>query len=107
MGLVDDLRTARETYERGDWVTAFETWSDVDPAALGPEDLRRLGTAAQLLGQEEACVDALQRAFQAYVDRGDLPAAVRCAYWLSMFFATNEEMALAAGWTARKIEIIW
>lgn len=106
MGLVDDLVVARATFERGDWVTAFETWSDVDPDALGPEDLHRLGTVAQLLGKDDACIDALQRAYQAYLDRGDLPAAVRCAYWLSMFFATNEQVALAAGWTARADRLV-
>jgi DNA-binding CsgD family transcriptional regulator len=106
MGVVDDLRAARETFERGDWVTAFEAWSDADPAALGPEDLRRLGTAALLLGKGDACVDALQKAFQSSVDHGDLTAAVRCAFWLTMFFATNEDVALAAGWTARADRLI-
>lgn len=106
MGLVDDLLVARATFERGDWVTAFEAWSDVDPDALGPEDLHRLGTVAQLLGKDDACIDALQRAYHAYLDRGDLPAAVRCAYWLSMVFATNEQLALAAGWTARADRLV-
>jgi DNA-binding CsgD family transcriptional regulator len=101
MGVVDDLRQARETFERGDWVAAFEAWSEVDPDALEPEDLHRLATAAVLLGKDDDCVSALQRAFQSYVDRGDLAAAVRCAFWLSMVFATNEDAALAAGWTAR------
>ena len=29
MGVVDDLRQARETFERGDWVHAFEAWSEL------------------------------------------------------------------------------
>jgi hypothetical protein len=101
MGVVDDLRQARETFERGDWITAFGAWSDVDPDALGPDDLLRLATAAVLLGKHDACVSALQRAFQAHADRGELAAAARCGFWLSMVFALNEEAALAAGWTAR------
>jgi DNA-binding CsgD family transcriptional regulator len=101
MGAVDDLRQARETFERGDWVSAFEAWSDVDTDALGPDDLQRLGTAAFLLGKHEECVAAIQKAFQSYVDRAELAAAVRCAWWLSMVFGVRAEPALADGWTAR------
>jgi len=101
MGVVDDLRQARETFERGDWITAFEAWSDVDPEDLGPDDLDRLATAAFLLGKDDDCVSALQKAFDTYVARGQLAAAVRCAFWLSMIFMSNEDMALSAGWTAR------
>jgi DNA-binding CsgD family transcriptional regulator len=101
MGVVHDLRQARETFERGDWVTAFEAWSDVDTDALGPDDLNRLATAAFLLGRHDECVAAIQKAFQAYVDRADLAAAARCAFWMSMVFATGGDPALAAGWAAR------
>jgi DNA-binding CsgD family transcriptional regulator len=101
MGVVDDLRQARETFERGDWVAAFEAWSDVDPDALGPDDLNSLATAAFLLGKHDECVAAIQKAFQAYMDRAELADATRCAFWMSMVFATGGDPALAAGWTAR------
>jgi len=101
MGVVDDLRQAREIFERGDWIHAFEAWSDVDTDAMGPDDLRSLATAAFLLGKYEECAAAMQKAFQTHVDRGELPAAARCAWWLSMIFASNAEPALADGWTAR------
>jgi len=106
MGVVDDLRQARETFERGDWVTAFEAWSEVDPDALGPDDLHRLATAAFLLGRHEECVAAIQRAFSAYLDRGDLADAARCAFWMSMVFGTGGDQALAAGWTARADRVL-
>ena len=101
MGVVDDLRQARETFDRGDWVAALEAWSDVDTDALGPDDLRSLATAAFLLGKHDECVAAIQQAFQAYLDRGELGDAVRCAFWMSMVFATGGDPAMAAGWTAR------
>jgi DNA-binding CsgD family transcriptional regulator len=101
MGVVDDMRQAREIFERGDWAAAFEAWSDLDAATLGPDDLHRLATAAVLLGKDDEGVSALQRAFQAYADRGELAPAARCAFWLGRVFAINEDMALAAGWTAR------
>jgi len=101
MGVVDDLRQARETFERGDWVAAFEAWSQVDAEAVEPDDLHRLATAAILLGHDDAGVDALQRAFHVHAERGELAAAARCAFWLSMVFASIEDEALAGGWTAR------
>jgi DNA-binding CsgD family transcriptional regulator len=106
MGVVDDLRQARETFERGDWAAAFEAWSDVDVDTLEPDDLHRLATAAVLLGKGETSVTALQRAFQRSVDRGDLAAAARCAFWLGMVFASREDPALAAGWTARADRVL-
>ena len=101
MGVIDDLKQARETFERGDWVSAYEAWSDVDADSLGADDLLRLGSTALLLGEHEACVEAFQTAFRTYVDGGELPKATRCAFWLSMTLATGGNSALAAGWTAR------
>ena len=101
MGMVDALKVARQTFERGDWASAFDAWSDVDTDALEPGDLHRLATAAFLLGKHDECVVAIQAAFSAYVDRGELAEATRCAFWLSMVFSTAGDIALAAGWTAR------
>ena len=101
MGLVEDLRQARETFERGEWATAFQAWSDVDTEALGPDDLHSLATAAFLLGKHDECLAAIQKAFQAHVDRSELAQAARCAFWMSMVFATGGDPAMAAGWTAR------
>jgi DNA-binding CsgD family transcriptional regulator len=101
VGVLDDLRQARQTFERGDWVTAFEVWSDVDAAALTPGDLHSLATAAFLLGKHDECAAAIQQAFQAYVASGDVTAAARCAFWMSMTLATSGDSAMAAGWTAR------
>ena len=44
---------------------------------------------------------AIQQAFQAHLDRDDLAQAARCAFWMSMVFATGGDPAMAAGWTAR------
>jgi DNA-binding CsgD family transcriptional regulator len=106
VGVLDDLRQARETFERGDWITAFEAWSDVDADALTPADLHGLATAALLLGRHEECIAAIQQAFRAYVDRGELAAAARCAFWMSMEFATAGDASLAAGWTARADRLV-
>ncbi len=96
MGVIEELRQARETFERGDWVTAFDAWTDIDPEAFGPADLHSLATAAFLLGKYDECVAAIQSAFHAYADRGELAQAARCAFWMSMVLATGGDPALAS-----------
>ena len=101
MGVVDELIRARETYERGDWVAAFQTWSDVEPEALDAADQTRLAYTAYLLGRRGDCVAALQRAFKAHVDAGDSPAAAHAALWLAMVHARAGELSVGGGWAAR------
>ena len=101
MGVVDELVKARETYERGDWVSAFQTWSDVEPGSLDADDQSRLAFTAYLLGRREECLAALQGAFRAHVDAGEAAAAARCAFWLAMIHARSGEMAIGGGWAAR------
>lgn len=101
MGVVDDLVRARETFERGEWVAAFERWTALEPETLALEDLDELATAAFLLGRREVAVQALQRAFGLQVEAGQTAAAVRSAFRLSMTFDTGGEQVVAAGWTAR------
>jgi DNA-binding CsgD family transcriptional regulator len=106
MGVVDELVRARETYERGDWVSAFEAWTETSSDALEAADLAGLANAAYLLGRIETCVDAGQRAFQLYLDAGDPAAAIRCCFSLSMVFGTTGQPMLAGGWTARALRLL-
>ena len=101
MGTVENLLRARETFERGDWVAAFEAWSAADPASLEADDELRLGAVSTLLGRYDDSVAAFQRAFQWHLDQGRTTAAVRAASWLAMLHATSGDPALSAGWGAR------
>jgi hypothetical protein len=101
MGVVEELVRARETYERGDWAAAYSAWSDTPAEALTATDLDGLATSAYLLGKMDICVDAWQRAFQLNVDAGDLPAAVLCAFHLSMCLSTSGDPMVGAGWAGR------
>ncbi|MEV0284999.1 LuxR C-terminal-related transcriptional regulator [Kribbella sp. NPDC050820] len=101
MGIVDDLERARAAFERRDWAVAYDRLSAGGDAALGPDDLMALGTAAYLVGDNDACVRALQRGFRLQIDRGEIPGAVRFAFWLSMVLNLRGEMAVAGGWAAR------
>ncbi|MFE7902944.1 LuxR C-terminal-related transcriptional regulator [Streptomyces sp. NPDC057424] len=101
MSMVDDLRRAREEYERREWVAAYRALSDLDETELQADDFMALAVTAHLLGRRNDCVQALQRAFQAYRDRDDTLGAVRAAYWLTVVLWQGGEVAIGSGWLAR------
>lgn len=106
MGVVEDLHRAREAYERREWVAAYRELSDLDEAELKAEDFAALATTAYLLGRRNDCVHALQRAYQASLDAGDRPAAVRAAYLLTLTLWQAGEMAVGHGWHARAARVL-
>jgi ATP/maltotriose-dependent transcriptional regulator MalT len=101
MKVADDLKRAKEAYERRDWVAAYDGLSALDPGLLRGEDFARLATAAHLLGRRNDAVVAMQRAFQVNLDADETLAAVRCAYWLSMVLSQGGEAAVGSGWASR------
>ena len=105
MGVVEELIRAREAYGR-EWRAAYGGLSDAAPDELTAGDFVRLATAAYLLGRRNDCVQALQRAYQLYLDAGDLPAAVRSAFWLAYVLVTSGETAVGGGWVARSQRLL-
>jgi ATP/maltotriose-dependent transcriptional regulator MalT len=77
----------------------FAAAAAVSPLTLG--DLDRLATATYLAGDDAASADALTRAHHAALTAGDVPLAVRHAFWLGFGFANRGDMAQAGGWFAR------
>ncbi|WP_336083451.1 LuxR C-terminal-related transcriptional regulator [Nocardia sp. SSK8] len=106
MNVVDCLVRAREAYERREWVAAFDALSATDAGLLRGEDFARLATAAYLTGRTNDAIQAMQRAYQLHLDAGDLPAAVRCAFWLAMTLLTTGEPAVGSGWVARAERVL-
>ncbi len=106
MGVVEDLRRAREAFERHEWVAAYRALSEMDAGGEGADPLRAddfvaLATTAFLLGRRNDCVQALQRAYQSASDGGDVLAAVRAAALLALVLALGGEHAVAGGWVGR------
>ena len=101
MGVLDDLTQARADYERRDWAAALDTWSEVDLADLDLDDLRASARSAALLSRPDEAVERYQRAFRLCLDNGDPAAAIQCAFNVAMILGTNDEPAMAAGWTSR------
>jgi len=97
----DHVARGRAAAERRAWGEAFAAFSAAAAASLQAEDLRLWATAAYLLGHVDTAVDALARAFQAHRDNDDLPAAVRCGFWIVFILMARGDMSHAGGWQAR------
>ena len=106
MGVVEELIRAREAYDRREWLAAYGGLSEAAQDHLTAGDFVRLATAAYLTGQRNDCVQALQRAYQLNVDAGDIPAAVRSAFWLAYVLVTSGESAVGGGWVARSQRLL-
>jgi DNA-binding CsgD family transcriptional regulator len=81
---------------------AFESLSRADQAAaLGAEDLEAFARAGYMVGRDDDYVSGLERAHQAHLDAHDMPAAVRCAFWIGHNMLFRGERARASGWFGR------
>lgn len=97
------LERAHRAFDQRDWAEAHVQLAAADQAGpLDPEDLKRLAESAFLTGQDEAAERAWARAHQAFLDRGDVVAATRCAFWVGfVLVAGRGEQARGGGWLAR------
>ena len=106
MGVIDDLVQARATFERREWVQAYEALSRADESSMLADDFTRLATAAFLLGQKNDFVQAMQRAYKDHIESGETLAAVRCAFWLAMVLISSGEVSVGGGWVSRAQRLI-
>src|SRR5688572_12229381 len=104
---IKTLARARKSFEQRAWADAYRLFEAVDrEAALEPEDLERLATAAYLMGREEESEACWERAHRAFLERGDREAAARSACWLAVGLQLRGAMAPASGWFARAQHIL-
>ena len=96
---IDQLRQAREAFERRDWALASERLQSA--GALSVADTMALATAAFLIGDADEAVRTLQAGYQDRIKNGDALGAVRFAFWLGFVLNTRGEMAVGGGWVAR------
>jgi DNA-binding NarL/FixJ family response regulator len=98
----DHLERGRESYAQHAWRDAFDALVAADQAQpLEPADLELLARSAYMLGRDEDYAGALERAHHAYVAAGNLPPAVRGAFWIGHSLLFRGEPAKAGGWFAR------
>jgi DNA-binding CsgD family transcriptional regulator len=99
---VVELERGRESYVAGAWRSAYESLLAAGRAfPLGAEDLELLATSAYMLGREDDYLSGLERAHDAYLDRGEALRAVRCAVWTGLRLAVRGEAARGSGWFGR------
>lgn len=103
----DQLALGRTAFEQQRWTEAYTTLSEAARAApLEAEDLALLATAAELTGREAEGDELLTRAYQAFVTRGNVCAAARCAFWLGMRLLSLGDPIRGGGWLARARRIL-
>jgi class 3 adenylate cyclase len=96
------LDSARDAISRHAWDEARDLLLEAEAAApLSADDLQRLSDAEFWTGHPAESLDALERAYAAYVDIGDRTAAAGVA--LRLFFSATQRLArrAAVGWLRR------
>ncbi len=68
---------------------------------LGVEDLERLAVAAYMVGPDHECDEAWKDAHHAWLRRGEVQHAARCAFWHALGLYFRGDRAQAMGWVAR------
>jgi DNA-binding NarL/FixJ family response regulator len=107
MGTSDLAARARRAFARQAWGEAYAALREADATGvLDADDLELLATAAHLTGRDTEHDTVLDRAHRAYLDRGEVSDAVRCAFWLGMLLAQRGELARASGWFARGSRLV-
>jgi DNA-binding CsgD family transcriptional regulator len=93
------LLVARRAFATRAWQEAFDAFAEIDRQdPLSPADLELLARSAYMIGRDDDYVAALERAHQLYVDNGDVPAAVRCTWWIGHNMLFRGRGSRAGGW---------
>jgi tetratricopeptide (TPR) repeat protein len=102
MAVADRGKRARGSVERRAWGEAFaELWAARREGELEAEDLERLAVAAYMVGRDDDCEDAWMGAHRAWLGRGEVERAARCAFWQALGLFFRGDLAPAMGWVAR------
>ncbi len=92
MEIRTELESGREAYSREAWSDAYEALSQADrESPLGPDDLELLAGCAYMIGREAEYRNLLGRAHRAHLDAGNELAALRCAFWIGVTLASEQE----------------
>lgn len=96
------LERGRACYARREWQGAYDALSNADRAApLGAAELDLLAVSAYMLGRDDESWALLERAHHSYLDAGETPRAVLCAFWIGMNLTLRGDVGPGAGWLGR------
>jgi DNA-binding CsgD family transcriptional regulator len=95
-------KRARGSFELRAWGDDFAELSAAHrERELEAEDLERLALAAYMVGRDDDCEDAWMGAHHAWLRRGEVERAARCAFWQALGLFFRGDLAPAMGWVAR------
>jgi DNA-binding CsgD family transcriptional regulator len=98
----DHLRKGRETYARHAWHDAYHAFLCADEATpLEADDLKRLATAAYLIGRELEFQRLIERLHRVHLEADNSERAARCAFWLALSFLFRGDVGQSNAWIAR------
>ncbi len=104
---LDPLEAGRRAYERRAWPEAYGLLTQADGAReLDAEDLEALAKSAWWIGLAGEAVAARERAYAAYVERGDRSRAAFVALTLRREYRAKFADSVAQGWLQRAEQLL-
>jgi class 3 adenylate cyclase/Tfp pilus assembly protein PilF len=99
----DPVAVARSAFVRHSWREAFNRYRQAESSgvALDPDDLERLAQSAWWIWRIDDSVQARERAYSAYRERGDEARAAYEAVWLARDHFMRLRGAIGQGWFKR------
>lgn len=98
--------SARNSLTRA-WATGYESLTDADGSApLDAEDLELLAMSAFMLGYRDEYAGGYERAYRAYMERGETLDAARCARVLCVYHEELGQAGHALGWYTRACRLL-
>jgi class 3 adenylate cyclase len=99
---VDPLGAGREAYRRRAWQEAYRQLKEADDADhLSAEDLEALAKSAWWIGQSGESITLFERAYAAYLERGDRAEAAFIALILRRDYSAKLAGSVAQAWLHR------
>jgi len=101
------IEAGRDALARHAWPEAYEHLASANAEApLDAENMEGLAKAAWWTGRPNESIEARERAYAAYVERGDKACAAFCALTLRRQYATKNAGSVAKGWLARAEQLL-
>lgn len=102
MRTADRAEHGRRAFAERRWRDAYDNLTAADESSeLDAFDLETLGTAAYLIGDDDASGELLTRAHRAFLAGARPDRAARCAFWLGLRLLDGGDHARGGGWLAR------
>jgi class 3 adenylate cyclase len=96
------IRSARDALNRHQWQEAYDALTQADgQGLLNGAGLELLAWAAYWTAHPDQTIDALERAYSAYLDEGNRSAAAMTAFRMAEQHGMRMAMSPAQGWAAR------